>query len=427
MNNQETNITKRVQEVSTDKYYISRIVGKLKTLLLNSSASVQKLKEVYKSLTYQNLKSWSWPYKDYYFSGTNPILPKDWFEKWNLDMFKNIDLLEDILARNETINFEWNSQIKNQIHTLVQSLIQNQPFTGESPIIDLKSQENFSNAITQAEATNRKIVFIANHASHFDTPILSYTLEKAFQQLHQQHPDIPIKKIRFICGAYMYYNKGVRNFTTAFDTTLVFGPKDLQEMKLYLETYNRKDLILKLYKQAIQKTQQNNKTETTLLFPYAGRSENKNGCKEELPKGISQYFSSECIYVPIWCIGSDDIFPTGDLYQISKNIDIFEHIKNIIKYLKFSQLIKLLSPKADQKQLIKLIKKAEPIDIVIWILENMDIFKLLQFLEKYKFKFFKPGYIYMTVWESFAWWEKTLEEINETMHTVSNQAISRSN
>jgi hypothetical protein len=85
------------------------------------------------------------------------------------------------------------------------------------------------------------------------------------------------------------------------------------------------------------------------------------------------------------------------LYQISQNIDIFKHIKNIIKYFKFSQIIKLINPEADQKQLVKLIEKAEPISIVVWIIENIDVFKLLYFLEKYKFKFFKPGNVYMNI------------------------------
>ncbi|MEI8252643.1 MAG: hypothetical protein WCG25_02635 [bacterium] len=49
-----------------------------------------------------------------------------------------------------------------------------------------------------------------------------------------------------------------------------------------------------------------------------------------------------------------------------------------------------MSPKADQKQLFKLLQKAEPIGIVVWLLDNLDVFKLFQFLEKYKFKFFKP-------------------------------------
>lgn len=159
------------------------------------------------------------------------------------------------------------------------------------------------------------------------------------------------------------------------------------------------------------------------MFPYAGRAENKNGCKDELPKGIYSYLDNkESIYVPIGAIWSEDIFPTWDLYQVSKNINVFDYAKNIIKYFKFSQIIKLLHPKADQKQLIKLIEKAETLHIVIRILENIDIFKLLKFMEKYKFKFFKPGEIHMTIWEYFVWWEKNLEDINQIMHDVSNQS-----
>jgi hypothetical protein len=57
----------------------------------------------------------------------------------------------------------------------------------------------------------------------------------------------------------------------------------------------------------------------------------------------------------------------------------------------------LVDSNADQKELIKLIKKADLIAVVMWILDNMDIFKLLQFLDKYKFKFFKPEYIHMNI------------------------------
>ncbi|MFZ2151001.1 MAG: hypothetical protein WAZ12_02875 [Candidatus Absconditicoccaceae bacterium] len=426
MSDKKINTSKREGEQATDKHYISRIAGKIKTLFLNSSTSVERLKEIYQSLTYQNLQSGSGPYQDYYFSGKNKIIDSEGFEKGDLDMFKNINLLEDILTRDATINFEGNPKIRYQVHKLAQSLIKNKTFTQESPIIDPNSKKNINAAFVEAEATNRKIFFIANHASHFDTPILSYTLDQVLKNIHQEHPEIPVKKIRFVCGAYMYYNKGVRNFTAGFDTTLVFGPKDLQEIKTYLEENSRKDLIIKFNREAIKKTQENAQTETTILFPYAGRAENKNGCKDELPKGISQYLeNADCIYVPIGCVGSDSIFPTGNLYEISQNVDIFKHIKNIIKYIKFSQLIKLLNPNADQKQLVKIIKKAEPIDIVIWLLDNLDIFKLFQFLEKYKFKFFKPGNIHMTIGEYFVGGQKTLEEINHIMHKVADDAMIR--
>jgi hypothetical protein len=137
-------------------------------------------------------------------------------------MFKNIDLLEDILARDDTINFDCNVEIKRQVNMLAQSLIKNQLFADYNPIIDIKSKDNLINAMVEAEETNRKIVFIANHASHFDTPIFNYTLDQAIEQIHKEYPKIPVKKIRIIGGAYVYYNKGVRNFTNAFDTTLVF-------------------------------------------------------------------------------------------------------------------------------------------------------------------------------------------------------------
>lgn len=423
MEDKKITVSKRSLEQATDKHYVSRIAWKLKTLLLNNSNSVQKIKDIYKSLTYQNLKSWADPYADYYFSGKNKIIDQDWFEQWSLDMFKNVDLLEDILAREDSINFDWNPKIKKQIDTLVSSLIQNKIFVWESPIVNPASKANLLAAMKQAESTNSKIVFIANHSSHFDTPILNYVLSRVIKEIHTENPEIPIKKIRFICGAYMYYNKGVRNFTAGFDTTLVFGPKDLQEIKLYLQEENRKELILKFFKEALQKAQSNQETETTLLFPYAGRAENNNGCKDELPKGIYSYLENEnSIYVPIGAIWSENIFPTGDLYQVTQNINVFEYAKNIIKYFKFSQIIKLLHPKADQKQLVKLMEKAEPLDIVIRILENIDIFKLLKFMEKYKFKFFKPGNIHMTIWEHFVWWEKNLEDINTIMHDVSNQS-----
>lgn len=424
MNTKENQTNKRDTEQTTDKHYISRIAWKIKTLFLNNPKSIAKLQKIYKSLTYKNLQSWSDPYQDYYFSGKNKFIPQEWFEKWNLGMFKDINLLEDILSRDETINFEWNEDIKNQVNLLVQSFIKNKLITGKNSIIDDKSRKNLENAFVEAEQKHCKIIFIANHASHFDAPILNYTLNQAIQELHKQNQDIPIKKVRFICGAYMYYNKGVRNFTAAFDTTLVFGPKDLQELKWYLEEKHRRDLIIKFHKEALKKTSENSDAETTLLFPYAGRAENNNWCKDELPKGISSYLEkTENIYVPIWCVWSSSILSTGDLYQVSKNIDIFDHVKNIIKHLKFSELIKLVDSNADQKELVKLIKKADLIAVVMWILDNMDIFKLLQFLDKYKFKFFKPEYIHMNIWEYFVWWEKNLEEINDIMHTISNEAL----
>lgn len=420
------NAPKREVEQTIGQHRISRIVGNIKTLLLNSSISVQRLKDIYKSLTYQNLIAWNWPYKDYYFSGKNPIIPRAWFEAGTLDMFKDIGFLENILARETTINFDWNENIRNEAHKLAESFIQNDLLNDSDPIIDVVSKNNLTNAFIEAQKSKRKIVFISNHASHFDTIILSCTLSQLFQQIHNENSEIPIKKIRFVCGAYMYYNKWVRNSTHGFDTMFVFGPKDLKEIMVYLRQNKQEDIFLRFNAAAVEQTEKNSDVETTLLFPYAWRSESKNGCKDELPKRILQYIESpNCLYVPLWSIGSDNIFSTGDLYQVSQNIDIFEHIKNIIKYLKFSQIIKLLNPGADQKQLFKLVQKAEPIGIVVRLLENLDIFKLFQFLEKYKFKFFKPGNVNMTIWEYFVWWEKTLEEINQIMHFVSNDALDK--
>lgn len=173
-------------------------------------------------------------------------------------------------------------------------------------------------------------------------------------------------------------------------------------MAAYLQSQKRRDLLLQLGKQAIQKSQEHADSEITLLFPYAGRAEEENGCKQEIPKGVESYLQNpNCLYIPIGCIGSDTIFPTGDLYRLSKNIDVFQHVKNILSHLKISQLITFLDPKADKTQLVKLIQKAEPINIVTWVLENIDIFKVLKFLEKYKFKFFQSGDVYMTIGDYF--------------------------
>jgi hypothetical protein len=46
-------------------------------------------------------------------------------------------------------------------------------------------------------------------------------------------------------------------------------------------------------------------------------------------------------------------------------------------------------------------------------------------LEKYKFKFFKPGNVYMNIWECFVWGEKDLEEINQIMHQSADKAMAR--
>ncbi|MEI8252641.1 MAG: hypothetical protein WCG25_02625 [bacterium] len=44
-------------------------------------------------------------------------------------MFKSVELLEDILAREDTINFEGNEEIRHQVHKLVKSLVQNKLLT----------------------------------------------------------------------------------------------------------------------------------------------------------------------------------------------------------------------------------------------------------------------------------------------------------
>jgi hypothetical protein len=423
---EKINSSKRDIETTADKHNISRMWGKITTLFSIKFSATKKLKEIYKSLTHKNLENGEWPYQKYYFSGKNPLIDKESFDKGNLAMFKNIPLLEDIIQRSQTVNFDGDPKISKEVDKLAESLIKNNIFSGKNPIIDQESKNKFSTAIQEAMQNDKKIILLMNHASHFDTPIVNYILNTLIKDTSKQHPEIASKKIRFVCGAYMYYHKGVRNFTPAFNTTLVFGPKDFKEMISYLHQQKRTDLILQFAKEAIKQTQSNADSEITILFPYAGRSESLDGCKNEIPKWVESYLQTpNCSYIPIGCIGSDNIFPTGDLYRLSKNIDVIQHVKNIIKHLKVSQLINFLDPNADQKQLVKLIEKAEPINIVVRILENIDIFKLLKFLEKYKFKFFKSGEVYMTIGDAFSWWEKWIEEINEIMHSTANNALEK--
>lgn len=135
--------------------------------------------------------------------------------------------------------------------------------------MDTQSFQNFTSALERSKVENRKIVLLSNHQSHFDTFVLDYVFEELVQMMCAQNPSLDVKKIRFICGAYMYYSPSVRNFIVGVDTAFVFGEKDIKEITKFLLSHQRKDVIQSLKESAVDSIQRRPDSEMTILYPYA--------------------------------------------------------------------------------------------------------------------------------------------------------------
>jgi hypothetical protein len=134
---------------------------------------------------------------------------------------------------------------------------------------------------------------------------------------------------------------------------------------------------LRLIKQSVISSITGNKQkEAALLYPYAWRSTAKNGCKDYIEEGIKPLISDkDCIYIPIWFNGSEEIYKNSDKTIIPDFI-----VKNFIP---------------DKKE------------------KN--------------FSYLKQNYVRMNADKYFRWWEVSLDDINTKMHNISNRALNKKN
>ena len=378
-------IDQRETEKSQNSNFFSKIKSKLYTILNNDPYSLKCIKEVFKDLNIKKLEQGIWVYKDDYF---NPIKNKliDINKYWSLDMFKNIELLEDMLnTSNNTLNFDCNIEARNKCNKMIESLITNPIINKKNDIdkehwdtnsiLDKESYNNFINAVKKADTEWLKLVILSNHQSHMDTFILNYIFHNLYKEINTQY-DLSQKELRFICGAYMYYMDNTRAAPVWFNTTFVFGAKDMPEIVSFFKKEKNIQILKKVKNAVSTAIKSNHKKESSLLYVYAWRSEEDNWCKEKIEEWIKPFVSNkDCLYIPIWFNGSRKLYNNST--------------KTIIP-----------------KQIIKTVKPNKEIS---W------------------FVYFKPSKIIMNIWESFKWWDKSLEEINIQMHQTSNKALDRKN
>ncbi len=368
--------TQRKLERSMNSTPVSKAKSTLFTALHTDAYTFWCIKNVFSELTNKNLEKWKWPYKNNYFSPkTNELI--DTNKYWSLDFFKNINLLEDMLSKTDnTLNFDCNKEARNKCNQMIESLITN-PIIDEKnnsdSIVDKNSLQNFHSAVNIAQTEWKKIVILSNHQNHMDTFILNYIFHNLHELSNKQY-DIPQKELRFICGAYMYYMNNTRAAPIGFDTTFVFWVKDMPEIVNFFKQEKNIKILKDIKKVVANSIKSNHESESSLLYVYAWRSDEDNGCKSKIEQGIEPFVSNEdCVYIPIWFNGSSSLYIDSDKTILPK------------------KLIKIINPNKE----------------IPW------------------FVYFKPSEIKMTIWKHFQWWDKTLDEINTQMHQVSNDALAK--
>jgi len=239
-------------------------------------------------------------YSDYFFSGKNIHIQN--FPQAELGLFESKDFLMSL--QEQGLSSDKNKEATEKMRNAMSCLITKIDMDDDSNILLQK-------AIVQAKQEEKKLVFLMNHMSHLDAP----TLDFVFSQILSGEE---IERVRFVTGAFMFYNRHVRPFTRAFDTLFVLGPSDFKQMLQDLRAgcANREEkkeitkLLAELKVQSVEEMAKKSEKEACLLFPYAGRASNHTGCKEEIPNGMTDALSREDIlYLPIGFIGTQGMMP----------------------------------------------------------------------------------------------------------------------
>ncbi|EKD66326.1 MAG: hypothetical protein ACD_49C00051G0025 [uncultured bacterium (gcode 4)] len=264
----------------------------------------------------KDLSKWTWIYKNYKFSWKNGLFESLWIDFNNtssIDLFLSREFIEFIIDK----WLENNAllEVQEALHKVIRHFI-------EGIIIDKNSKKNLNEALELSLSSWKKIIFLSNHVSHLDWPIIDYIFSK----------QIPIsKKIRFLAWSYMFYNKYVRPFSIWFNTTFVFWPKDLENILRRIRSLERNSRIKELelinkFQEEVIKSINWNPDYISLIFPYAGRSSLPHWCKEKIIPWMNKMLTIDnSIYVPIgfwniWKIFTENNWGWWDLL---KNLDNF--------------------------------------------------------------------------------------------------------
>ena len=346
-------------EWSESEISISAKVKSLVTILINNPKLFLRLVNLKRFCNNSDLVNWDWVYKFYRLKWTN-------FRPWDITLdsdkelidfdSKNPEIHKLIFSNPYSVNYllqQWlennaNNEVRETLHKISWFLV-------KSINIDIESQENLRNCLIEAKNNQKKVVFLSNHLSHLDAPILDYMLSKLI--------DLSWKDVRFVCGAYMYYNKWVRPFTVWFNTLFVYWPKDFLRLWSRLPKKSFFELLKRFNDRVINTIHKNLDSEVLVLFPYAWRAKKwedinyKYGCKDKLPNWMKQMLSLEdCIYIPLWINWTWDMFIGNPSWW---------------------------------GNMIRNFSKISPTDVKL------------------------------SVWKHFVWWELTMDEINRIMITNS--------
>jgi hypothetical protein len=314
-----------------------------------------------------NLENWTWVYSQYRLNGKNfpkdlITLEKDKSEWREIDfaskdaevsqlIFTNRHALIDLLEN--WVEFNADKHVRRLLQKVSEYLVKWIDIDEQS-LLRLKKAKEF--AISEW----KKLVLLANHISHLDAPILDYVLT--------QKLDIWLDP-RFVCGAFMYYNRWVRPFTVWFNTLFVYWPKDFQKLISRVPSADRQ-LLKKFNSTVLSSFSEKPDKEMIVVFPYAGRSKEWEDadyiywCKNKIPNWMKEMLSMEdCVYLPFWFNWTNSMF---------------------------------------------------------WPDRSWGGWNMLK-----NFKDSTPTNVSVFVWEHFVWWKKELSTIHDSMIFVSKNATQK--
>lgn len=104
-------------------------------------------------------------YQEYFFGGKNPLL-RDKFSSGDVDMFESAELIDDIMAHGN--HFEANPMASSLLNQLIGKIV---------PDYSINSAA-LAKVYEHARSSDKSLVLLSNHLSHFDAPVLDYILRK---------------------------------------------------------------------------------------------------------------------------------------------------------------------------------------------------------------------------------------------------------
>lgn len=330
----------RRKEWESAHMWVLELVKSVTSMLMDHPMLFGELMRLNVSCNNKNLENWTWIYKDYPLSWKTLCprlltLPSDlsaWikidFTSKDQDVLKLLFANKHFLLRliNDWFAFDANKKARhliNWISSLMCTWVDITP----------SSTSTLAEGIRFAKKNWKKVVFLANHLSHLDAPILDFILSK---KLNLQWLDP-----RFVCWAYMYYNRSVRPYTTWFNTLFIYWPDDIENLKSRLTKENwvssRFETVrmLKLYKETLIKSfSMNPDKESLVLFPYAWRAKNSDWenypfwCKSKILPWMEDMLTlDDCVYIPLGTFWTDDFFGSEGKWWWGNVIRNFSHVK----------------------------------------------------------------------------------------------------